>query len=157
MAKILRATLAAASVLFFIALGSGSLASGTVASRRQAEPPPHTAPGVTATFTVTAYCQHGKTRSGVGTRSGIAAADPQQLPVGSVVRIETISRKYSGIYTVLDTGGKVQGRKIDLFMRNCREAQQFGRQPAQLTVLRRGWSPKASAPQRTLVAGAGTD
>ncbi len=104
-------------------------------------------PGATLPFTATAYCQHGVTRSGVGARSGILAADPSELPVGSVVHVESSVPKYDGIYTVLDTGSKVRGRKVDLFMRNCAEAQHFGRQHARVTVLRKGWSPKATAPK----------
>jgi 3D (Asp-Asp-Asp) domain-containing protein len=103
-------------------------------------------------YTATAYCQHGVTQSGVGTRAGIAAGDPVQLPVGSVVHVETAVRKYNGIYTVLDTGSKVLGHKVDLFMHDCTEAQQFGKQRARVTVLRKGWNPKASVP-KTVVAG----
>ncbi len=158
MRTLVRATLAAVCVLFFIAASSGSLASGSRRRTPVPQPPHRTVPGSTITFTATAYCQHGKTQSGVGTRSGIAAADPEQLPVGSVVRIETVSSRYSGIYTVLDTGSKVLGRKVDLFMRDCTEAQRFGKQPARITVLRKGWSPKASAPAHTVVAaGVGGD
>lgn len=96
------------------------------------------------TFTATAYCQSGITRSGVNTRSGIAAGDPEVLPVGSVVQVETPLREHRGIYTVLDTGGKVLGRKLDLFIRDCDQAQQFGRRSVRVTVLRKGWSPKGT-------------
>ncbi len=104
-----------------------------------------TRPGIAVPFTATAYCQHGTTRSGVNTHAGIAAADPATLPVGSVVHVETRLRKYDGVYTVLDTGSKVQGNHVDLFMHNCREAEHFGRQRAKVTVLRKGWSPRGSA------------
>ena len=40
-------------------------------------------------FQATAYCKGETTASGVGVRTGIAAADPAILPVGSVVRLET--------------------------------------------------------------------
>ena len=76
----------------------------------------------------------------------MAAADPALLPVGTVVRIDTPSPRYSGIWTVMDTGPAVQGRVVDLYLWSCIEAQQFGRRPVRLTVLRLGWNPQNSAP-----------
>jgi hypothetical protein len=46
----------------------------------------------------------------------------------------------------MDTGGKVQGRILDVYMRNCGEAKTFGRREAQITVLRLGWNPRDSTP-----------
>ena len=34
----------------------------------------------------------------------MAAADPDLLPIGSVIRIDQLGEKYDGIYTVMDTG-----------------------------------------------------
>ncbi|HEX8031663.1 MAG TPA: hypothetical protein VF491_24510, partial [Vicinamibacterales bacterium] len=45
--------------------------------------------GARLVFSATAYCKGETTASGVGVRTGIAAADPAILPVGSVVRVET--------------------------------------------------------------------
>jgi 3D (Asp-Asp-Asp) domain-containing protein len=104
------------------------------------------APGVHLRFTATAYCKGDTTASGVQVRTGIAAADPTLLPVGSVVQIDALTDKYNGIYTVMDTGPAVQGRHVDLYMWSCYEALDFGRRPIQLTVLRLGWNPRASGP-----------
>ncbi len=105
------------------------------------------APGQHVTFTATAYCDSGKTKAGVTTRSGVAAADPRLLPVGSVVRVHNPKQpRYEGIYTVMDTGSAVQGRRIDLFIASCREARQFGLRHVLVRVLRLGWNPQASAP-----------
>ena len=104
-------------------------------------------PGVRLRFAATAYCRGTTTASGVGVRSGIAAADPQLLPVGSVIHIDSLPEKYNGVYTIMDTGPKVQGRHIDVYMWNCDEAVEFGRRPVRLTVLRLGWSPRASSPR----------
>jgi hypothetical protein len=82
----------------------------------------------------------------VAVRTGIAAADPTLLPVGSVVNIATGDARYNGVYTVMDTGPKVQGRVLDLYMWSCHEALKFGRKEVQVTVLRLGWDPKASSP-----------
>jgi 3D (Asp-Asp-Asp) domain-containing protein len=102
-------------------------------------------PGASVRFSVTAYCKGEITASGVKVRSGIAAADPQLLPPGSVVRLEGIPEKYEGIYTVLDTGPEIQGRELDIYLWSCYEALDFGRRRAAVTVLRLGWDPNASA------------
>jgi hypothetical protein len=78
---------------------------------------------------------------------GVAAADPTLLPVGSVIYIDSLGAKYNGIYTVMDTGPAVSGREIDLYMWSCYEALAFGRRSTTLTVLRLGWSPRASSPR----------
>ena len=103
------------------------------------------APGASVRFTVTAYCKGEVTASGVKVREGIAAADPQLLPAGTVIRIEGVPTKYEGIYTVLDTGPEVQGREIDIYLWSCFEALDFGSRKAAITVLRLGWDPNASA------------
>ncbi|MSO82895.1 MAG: hypothetical protein EXQ53_06330 [Acidobacteria bacterium] len=102
--------------------------------------------GTRLQFTATAYCKGTTTASGVGVRTGIAASDPSLLPVGSVINITAGEMKYNGVYTIMDTGPKVQGRLVDLYMWSCNEALAFGRQPIDLTVLRLGWNPNASAP-----------
>ena len=102
--------------------------------------------GARLQFQATAYCKGETTASGVGVRTGIAAADPAILPVGSVVRLETPNPKYSGVWTVMDTGPAVRGRIVDLYLWSCKDALQFGRRPVRLTVLRLGWSPENSIP-----------
>lgn len=97
-------------------------------------------------FTATAYCKGDTTASGVGVRTGVAAADPALLPVGSVVRLETPNPRYSGVWTVMDTGPSVRGRTVDLYLWSCKEALVFGRRPIRLTVLRLGWNPQNSIP-----------
>lgn len=103
------------------------------------------APGARLRFSATAYCRGTVTKSGVGVRTGIAAADPELLPVGSVVQADSLGERHSGIYTIMDTGPYVQGRHIDIYMWSCTEAVQFGRRPVTLTILRLGWSPRASS------------
>jgi len=62
------------------------------------------------------------------------------------VRLETPNPRYSGVWTVMDTGPAVRGRLVDLYLWSCNEALQFGRRPVRLTVLRLGWSPQNSIP-----------
>ena len=103
-------------------------------------------PGARLAFSATAYCKGIVTASGVAVQSGVVAADPEMLPVGSVVEIESLPQQYNGIYTVMDTGPAVQGREVDVYMWSCNEALQFGRRPMHLTVLRLGWNPRATTP-----------
>jgi 3D (Asp-Asp-Asp) domain-containing protein len=103
-------------------------------------------PGSQLPFAATAYCKGSTTASGVVARTGVAAADPTLLPVGSVVNVAAGDKRYSGVYTVMDTGPQVQGRVLDLYMWSCHEALSFGRKEVQVTVLRLGWDPTASAP-----------
>lgn len=102
-------------------------------------------PGARLRFSATAYCKGEVTASGTAARSGIAAADPSLLPVGSVVKVESLGPRYDGVYTVMDTGPAVQGRELDLYMWSCHEALAFGRRTAKLTVLRLGWNPRATS------------
>lgn len=118
---------------------------------REAAPPGIVNPtlpaaGARLLFTATAYCKGSTTASGVGVRTGIAASDPGILPVGSVVNISTDTAKYNGVYTIMDTGPKVQGRVLDIYMWSCHEALAFGRRDIEVTVLRLGWNPSASTP-----------
>jgi 3D (Asp-Asp-Asp) domain-containing protein len=103
-------------------------------------------PGAQLPFNATAYCKGTTTASGVDVRTGIAAADPAVLPVGSVLNVAAGDARYTGVYTVMDTGPKVQGRHLDLYMWSCHEALKFGRRDIEVTVLRLGWDPRASSP-----------
>lgn len=87
---------------------------------------------------VTAYCTEGTTASGTQTRRGIVAADPSVLPLGSVVRLEGVSRPYNRMYVVRDTGRAIKGAIIDIFMHDCAAAERFGRQNGRVRVLRSG-------------------
>jgi 3D (Asp-Asp-Asp) domain-containing protein len=102
--------------------------------------------GARLEFSATAYCKGKTTASGLEVRTGIAAADDSILPVGSVVNVATDNARYNGVYTIMDTGPRVQGRLLDLYMWSCHEALAFGRKRIQVTVLRLGWNPQASTP-----------
>jgi len=102
--------------------------------------------GMHLRFTATAYCKGTTTASGVNVRTGIAAADPDLLPVGSVIQVSRLGERYNGIYTIMDTGPSVQGRHIDIYMWSCYEALALGRKDIAINVLRLGWNPKASTP-----------
>jgi 3D (Asp-Asp-Asp) domain-containing protein len=103
-------------------------------------------PGARLKFGATAYCKGKTTASGVNVRSGIAASDPALLPVGSVIQVDAPGKRHDGVYTIMDTGPKVKGRRLDLYMWSCYEALDFGYASVDLSVLRLGWSPQASEP-----------
>jgi 3D (Asp-Asp-Asp) domain-containing protein len=134
------------AMLAFVLLYEASIRDSKAAREAAIHDPTAPVAGSRLQFTATAYCTGTTTASGVNVRTGIAAADDGLLPVGSVISVATSQTKYNGIYTIMDTGEKVQGRILDLYMRNCGEAKTFGRREAQITVLRLGWNPRDSTP-----------
>jgi 3D (Asp-Asp-Asp) domain-containing protein len=88
----------------------------------------------TMTMRATAYTGHGRTASGKQVRRGMVAADRRVLPLGTKVRLKNAGR-YSGVYRVEDTGGRIRGRKIDIYMPSRGAAKQFGRQTVKVEVL----------------------
>jgi 3D (Asp-Asp-Asp) domain-containing protein len=85
----------------------------------------------------TGYSVSGTTAKGTETHKGIVAADPTILPLGSLIRV-TGAGVYSGIYTVTDTGEKVQGRHIDIYMPSTKEATRFGKRTVYVRIILRG-------------------
>ncbi len=94
------------------------------------------APGKPLSFRATAYSLRGRTRSGAYVRRGVIAADPRVLPLGSVVEVK--AGDWSGTYTVQDTGGRIKGNIIDVWVPSTKEARKFGRRSIKLHVLRFG-------------------
>ena len=70
---------------------------------------------------------------GHGVRRGIIAADPRVLKLGSKVSLN--GGGYTGQYLVSDTGGKIKGRKIDIWVASCAEARKFGRRTVSISPL----------------------
>ncbi|HEY3135412.1 MAG TPA: 3D domain-containing protein [Blastocatellia bacterium] len=105
--------------------------------------------GALIDFDATAYCLSGRTASGVGVRPGIIAADPRVLPIGTVVHLRAGS--YTGIYTVMDTGGLIKGRKVDVYVPTRKEAMQFGRRQVKIKVIGRNRT-KPDRSGRTILA-----
>ena len=138
--KLLATALAAVT---FLLLYEATVFDSRSIARGASETQP--AAGSRIRFEATAYCKGQTTASGVAVRAGIAAGDPKLLPEGSVIKVEGVPERLQGIYTVLDTGPRIQGRRIDLYMWSCYEALDFGRRPITLTVLRLGWNPKNTA------------
>jgi 3D (Asp-Asp-Asp) domain-containing protein len=86
-------------------------------------------------YHATAYCLQGRTASGEQVKPGIIAADPRVLPLGTVVHIR--AGRYTGTYTVMDTGGRIRGRHVDVYVPTYKEAKAFGRRPVKIKVISR--------------------
>ncbi len=87
------------------------------------------------TFRATAYCLKGRTAMGHQVRRGLIAADPRVLPLGTTVEITT--GRYSGTYLVSDTGKRVKGSKIDIWVPSCSEARRWGHRTVKLKVVKK--------------------
>ena len=111
-------------IVSFIVICSAILASA---------PPSH----VQGAYLATAYSVTGITASGEWTHRHVVAADPELLPLGTRLKIKRAGR-YSGEYVVADTGEKVQGRKLDIYMPNTTECKKFGKKRVKVQVLELG-------------------
>lgn len=100
-------------------------------------------------FQATAYCLKGRTASGIDTRPGVIAADPRVLPLGTVVHLR--AGRYTGTYRVMDTGGRIKGHIVDVYVPTHREAMEFGRRQVKIKVIGRG-SAKAVRAHKNLWA-----
>ena len=62
------------------------------------------------------------------------SADPNVLPLGSKIRVSGAAT-YSGEYTVVDSGGRVKGNVIDIYMSSVPEATKFGKKQVEVKIL----------------------
>ena len=83
----------------------------------------------------TAFSLKGATQLGTATQRGVVAADPAVFPLGTLIRVSGAER-YSGTYVVSDTGSRVVGRRIDIYVPNTAAARQFGKKRVSVRVLR---------------------
>lgn len=66
----------------------------------------------------------------------IIAVDKRIVPLNSLVKVETETESFTAI--AIDTGGGINGHEIDVLVASEKDAIQFGRQRATLTILREG-------------------
>ena len=85
----------------------------------------------------TAFALSGITRAGTRPHGGVVSADPTFLPLGTRIRV-TGAGQFSGIYLVTDTGAKVVGRHIDIYVTSRILAKRFGRKLVFVSVLKWG-------------------
>jgi len=97
-------------------------------------------------YIATAYSQQGTTASGEDTHRHIVAADPAFLPLGTRIKI-TRAGRYSGEYVVADTGRKIAGRKLDIYIPNVRACRKFGKKRVKVKVIQLGDNTQATTKQ----------
>ena len=97
-------------------------------------------------YVATAYSQTGITASGQWTHRHVVAADPAVLPIGTRIKIKHAGR-YSGEYVVADTGAKVEGRRLDLYVPSTPECKKFGVKRVSVRVLELGNGTHEAAKQ----------
>lgn len=90
----------------------------------------------------TAFSKRGPTQLGVKAQTGVVAADPAVFPLGTLIRVSNAGR-LSGTYVVTDTGSKVIGRHIDIFVPSTMVARRFGKKLVTVRVLRWGGAETA--------------
>lgn len=87
--------------------------------------------GPESTGKTAAHHAFGITRSGTRATEGrTIAVDPAVVPLGSLVYIEGM-----GLRRAEDTGGKIRGARIDIYMEDLDQALHFGVQRLLLQVL----------------------
>lgn len=73
---------------------------------------------------------HGITATGMAARHGIVAVDPSVIPLGSRLYIPGY-----GLAIAADTGGDINGNRIDLCMEDYYDAISFGRREVKVYIL----------------------
>ena len=87
-------------------------------------------------MTATAYSAGGTTASGLPAQWGVVAVDPNVIPLGTKVYVETPDGKYIyGTAVAADTGGAIKGYKIDICVNTRKEAYAFGRRNVNVYIL----------------------
>jgi 3D (Asp-Asp-Asp) domain-containing protein len=127
----LRSCYAAAGVVALVAAGCAGRVHPHGPTTAAGRPATATSP-----FTATAYCKGTITATGTRPNARSIAADPRVLPMGTRIRLTGVDDRYSGVYTVRDTGPNIRGRRLDVYIQDCREAVKFGRRSVRVAVLR---------------------
>ncbi len=102
-----------------------------------------TTPPIEGAYIATAYAQTGVTASGEYTHRHVIAADPAILPLGSRIKV-TRAGRYSGEYVVADTGRKIEGRRLDIYVPSEAACRKFGKRRVKVKVLQLGDGTQAT-------------
>lgn len=103
-------------------------------------------PNLNGIYTATAYAQKGITASGQYAHQHVVAADPAVLPIGTRIKIRHAGR-YSGEYVVADTGDKIAGHKLDIYLPSVRACRHFGVKRVNVSVIEVGSGTHEAAKQ----------
>jgi len=84
----------------------------------------------TVIFEATAYTWSGnRTATGTWPSRGTVAVDPRVIPLGTELHVEGY-----GPAVAADTGGDIQGQRIDIYMDTASECWQWGRRQVQIQI-----------------------
>lgn len=86
---------------------------------------------VATAYTASCYGCSGIAANGMHAGHGVVAVDPRIIPLGSRLYIPGYGRAVAG-----DTGGAIQGRRIDLGFNSLVDALRFGRRAITVYILR---------------------
>lgn len=79
---------------------------------------------------------YGITASGTKARPGVVAVDPDVIPLGTKLYVESLDGTPDyGFCVAEDTGGAIKGNKIDLFFSTAEEVAKFGRRKVKVYIL----------------------
>ena len=89
-------------------------------------------------YVITAYCHcqkccgkmDGITASGEKAMQGVTVAMNKSIPFGTKIYIDGVGERI-----VQDRGSAIKGNRIDLYFENHQEADAFGRQTKEVTIL----------------------
>ena len=102
--------------------------------------------GARLAFSATAYCRGLDTASGVAVQSGIVAADPELLPVGTVIEVDSLLAKHNGISPCSTPVRPFRAVRSTSTCGAATRRCSSGAEPIHLNVLRLGWNPRATTP-----------
>ena len=74
---------------------------------------------------LTSYCLSGTTRRGRYVRAGIVASDPKFFPLSRYIELY-VGKRYYGRFLVDDTGRRIRGAHLDVWLSSCKDAKRFG-------------------------------
>lgn len=79
---------------------------------------------------------YGITASGTRVRPGVVSVDPNVIPLGTRLYIESLDgAKDYGYAVAEDTGGAIKGHRVDLFFEDRNQAKRFGRRRVKVHIL----------------------
>jgi 3D (Asp-Asp-Asp) domain-containing protein len=64
------------------------------------------------------------------------AVDPNIIPLGSLLYIESESPLVGGFYVAEDTGSAIKGNRVDIYMESKERAFRFGEQDVEVTIMK---------------------
>ncbi len=87
-------------------------------------------------YTYSSVDKYNTTAVGTPVREGAVAVDPNVIPYGTILYVESVDGKYTYGYCIAeDTGGGIKGQRIDLFYESASVMNRFGRRQVRVYVV----------------------